>query len=435
MNTETAWPPSLWAETAVAATSYPPLRGETASDVVVIGAGFSGLSSALHLARRGIRSILIEGKAIGWGASGRNNGQVIPTLSAIEPAAIVKRHGETGERLVHLIGGSADLLFRLAREENIDCEAEQSGWYQPAHSPDRLKLSERRVRAWQSFGFPAELIDKEASARLTGSDFWYGGMYNPTGGHINPLSLARGLGESCRREGVEIFENSIVVGIERTGGRWRVSTRHGSVVAQAVVLATNAYTDVLFPRLAPSISRSIVPIISWQVATRPLDADLRASVMPGRQAISDTRADLHFFRYDSQHRIVTGGAVPGPWRVRQRIRELAIRKITSAFPQMGEVNFTHMWNGQLGMTMDRFPHFHQLGPDFWSWTGCNGRGVALAISIGREFAALVSGAPRNEIALPLTEPDTIHFQPVSRHVAPLVYAWHKRRDKKPLKLS
>src|SRR5690606_9282534 len=166
---------------------------DVAADAVVIGAGFTGLSAALELARAGQSVRVLEGKAVGWGASGRNNGQVIPILTAAEPDAIAARWGAAGERLVHLIGNSASILFDTARREGIAemAEAEQNGWFQPAHSPGRIKLSRARVEAWQRRGFPAELLDREAASALLGSDFWYGGMLNPTGGHINPLGLAR----------------------------------------------------------------------------------------------------------------------------------------------------------------------------------------------------------------------------------------------------
>ncbi len=434
-NAAVIWPDSIWAAVTPARDTAPALRGETQADVVVIGGGFSGLSTALHLAKRGRQAMLLEAMAVGWGASGRNNGQVIPTMSAVEPDQFVERFGETGERLAHLIGQSAETLFRLVEAEGIACEAEQTGWFQPAHSPGRIKLSEKRVEAWRRHGSPAELLDREAAARLLGSDFWYGGMFNPTGGHINPLSLARGMAEACLRHGVVLHEASPVTGYVREGDGWRVRTAQGSVLARAVVLATNAYTDAVAGPLEPRISRSIVPVLSWQMASEPIGDNLRATIVPGRQAVSDTRADLRFFRYDARNRLITGGTVLGAHNAEARVMARTAKNIAAAFPQLAGIRFSHVWSGRIGITQDRFPHFHRLGPDLWSWTGCNGRGVALAVALGRELAAAVDGVPRRELALPLTEPEPVPFHPIATRIAPLILAWYKRRDLAELKLD
>ncbi|TKT74756.1 FAD-dependent oxidoreductase [Aquamicrobium sp. LC103] len=432
MTENTEWPASSWAAVTPRSAIAPSLQGDAETEVVVIGGGFSGLSTALHLVKRGRKTMLLEGAEIGWGASGRNNGQVIPTMSAVEPDAIVKRFGETGERFARLIGQSAETLFRLAEAEGIGCEAEQTGWFQPAHSPGRIRLSERRVEAWRRFGSPAQLLGREDCARLLGSDFWYGGMLNPTGGHVNPLALARGLAEACARQGAVLHENSPVTGYEREGDGWRVRTAGGSVRARAVVLATNAYTDALESGLEPRISRGAVPILSWQMASEPIGDNLRATIVPGRQAISDTRADLRFFRYDARNRLITGGSVLGAHDAEARVMAKASENMGKAFPQLSGIRFTHVWSGRVGITQDRLPHFHRLGPDLWGWTGCNGRGVALSISLGRELAAAVDGVSTKELALPLTEPDRVPFHPIARRIAPFILAWYKRRDRKEI---
>lgn len=431
MTISTDWPSSIWAAVSPARPPAPALKGERDAQVAVVGGGFSGLSTALHLARRGRKVVLLEAVGIGWGASGRNNGQVIPTLTAAEPDLMVEKLGDAGARLARLVGESAEFLFRLAESEGIDCEAEQTGWFQPAHSPGRVKLSEKRVAAWQRHGSPAEFLDKAATAKLLGSDFWYGGMFNRTGGHINPLMLARGLAAACERHGVEIFEGSPVSGYGRDAAGWRVTTAQGVVRADAVVLATNAYTDALEPRL----SKSIVPILSWQMASEPIGDNVRATVVPGRQAVSDTRADLRFFRYDARNRLITGGSVLGSADAESRVAARTATNIAEAFPQLAGMSFTHAWSGRIGITEDRFPHIHRLGPDLWGWTGCNGRGVALAVSLGREMAAAVDGAPLEEIALPLTEPAPIPFHPIAKRLAPFILAWHKRRDHAELKID
>ena len=396
---------------------------------MVVGAGFTGLSAALHLAREGRSVAVLEARAVGWGASGRNNGQVIPTLTAAEPDAWVARFGAAGERMARLVGSSADLLFEIARCEGIEAEAERTGWFQPAHSPGRVRLSAARVEAWRRLGFPARLLDADQAAALLGSRFWHGGMLNPTGGHVNPLALARGMAHAAERHGATLHEGTTVTGYAREGGRWRVEAPGGHVTARALILATNAYTGEVARALAPRLARSVIPVVSWQMATEPVGDNLRRLILPGRQAVSDTRGDLRFFRYDARHRLVTGGAVPPGPRAAERVREKAARSLAEAFPELGRPRMTHLWSGYVGMTRDRFPRVHRLGPDGWAWIGCNGRGVAFGTAMGREIARAVMGEPEGALALPVSEPAPLRAHGLLRRVAPAYLAWLKRADR------
>lgn len=428
--TEVIFPPSLWADTAPARIPAPPLEGVAETDVAVIGAGFTGLSAAIEVARGGGSVTVLEGQAVGWGASGRNNGQVIPTLTSAEPDLWVRRFGAGGERMVRLIGGSASLVFDLVREFDIDAEAEQTGWFQPAHSPGRVALSQGRVRNWQRFGFPAEFKNAEACHALLGSDFWHGGMLNPTGGHINPLALARGMARVAEGLGATIHESSVATGYERQGAQWVIRTRSGILKARSLILASNAYTGELARGLAPRLARSVIPVMAWQMATQPLGDNLRHKILPGRQAVSDTRGDLRFFRYDARNRLITGGAVMGSHDLINRVRTKAARSLAEAFPELGEPQMTHVWSGYIGMNWDRFPRIHRLGPDGWAWIGCNGRGVALGTALGRELGRAAMGVPEDELALPLTQPRPFPAHAIVRRIAPAYLAWLKRQDHK-----
>lgn len=420
---------SIWAATAPPRAPAPVPSEDRDADTVVIGAGFTGLSAALELARSGQKVIVLEAKTVGSGASGANNGQVIPTMTAAEPAAIVARWAETGKRFVHLIGGSAALVFDIIRREEIAAEAEQTGWFQPAHSPGRVALSRARVEAWQGFGFPARLLDRAETAALLGSDFWYGGMLNPTGGHINPLALARGLAGAAERHGATIHETTPARSWQRDGSRWIVTTSSGRRVRAAhLILATNAYTGERVADLARSLAHGVVPVRSWQMATPPIPDELRRAILPGRQAVSDTRGDLRFFRYDARNRLVTGAAVIGQRDVVRRVMEKASRNLVEAFPALGHQQMTHVWSGYIGMTADRFPRVHQLGPDAWAWIGCNGRGVALGVALGREMARAVAGDAIGELALPVTPPKPLPLHGLVRRVAPTYLAWMRRKD-------
>ena len=429
-TTEIAWPPSLWAAVTPPGPGLPALEGSHRADAVVIGAGFTGLSTALHLRRAGLGVTVLEAMEPGWGASGRNNGQVIPTLSRPDPEDIVVRHGEVGERFVALLRDSASILFDLVRDERIEAEAEQTGWVQPVHSPGRMKIAERRVVQWAKRGAPVELISREEMARRIGSDAWFGGWWNPTGGHVNPLALARGLARVVIERGGLIYARSPVISFEHAGNGWRVRSERGEVTANALVLATNAYTGEIVRGLAPPLAREIVPVLSWQMATAPLSDNVRRTILPGRPAMSDTHGELYFARYDARHRLVTGGALLNPVNGAERLKPYIAARLERVFPQIGPVQFDHVWNGYIGMTRDYLPRFHRLGPHGYAWAGCNGRAVGLAVALGREFARAIRGTPDNELALPFTDPEPIPFHPLARQLSRLMLLEYKRRDRR-----
>lgn len=419
---------SIWAATAPAGPVCSELREAIDVDTVVIGAGFTGLSTALHLREAGIGVVVLEAAEPGWGASGRNNGQVIPTLSRPDPDDIERRHGEAGERFVGLLRDCASILFDTVRKYRIAAEAEQTGWVQPAHSPGRIAISRRRVDQWSRRGAPVELLDAAQTREMLGSRAWYGGFWNRTGGHINPLALARGLAHAAIGAGAVIHSRSPALSYARVGDQWVVRTPSGEVRARALMLATHAYTGEFAPGLAPSIAREVVPVLSWQMATWPLPDEVRASLIPGRQAMSDTHGDLHFARYDARNRLITGGAVLAPFNRAERLRTMVGERLRRLWPQIGEVRFDYVWNGYVAMTPDFMPRFHRLGPDGWAWAGCNGRAVGLSVALGREFARAIAGAPVDELALPFTEPTPIPFHNLARRVAPWMLVRYRQLD-------
>ena len=431
MKPQRPWPDSLWAATAPDGPELSPLDGDIQVDTVIIGAGFTGLSTALHLASAGIDVAVVEAVEPGWGASGRNNGQVIPNLTRAEPDSIVAQHGDAGERFVTLLRDSAKILFDLVREHDIAAEAEQTGWMQPVHTPGRMKIAQQRFEQWSKWGAPVEVLSREDVQDMTGSDFWFGGLLNPTGGHINPLALARGLATAVVKQGGRIFTHTPATAYSHQGGQWRVETERGTVTADKLMLATNAYTGELAAGLAPQISRQVIPVLSWQMATRPLSDNIRRRILPGRQALSDTQGDLHFARYDARHRLVTGGALLIPVKAEERMRQRIGARLQRMFPDIGEVVFDYIWNGYVGMTTDFMPRFHQLGPNGLAWVGCNGRGVALSVALGGEFARALQGDPIDELALPLSAPKPLPGHGLLRRVARLrllQYRWKDARE-------
>ncbi len=421
--------PSLWNAVTTPDDACPALAGAASATAVVIGAGFTGLSTALHLAQAGCEVVVLEAATPGFGASGRNNGLVIPTLTRPNPRDIVAAYGAAGERLVRLIAGSADYLFDTARSLGIDAEAEQTGWAQPAHSPGRLKISEERVRQWTQYGARATLHDRAGMREITGSDAWFGGLSIASGGHINPLALVRGLARAARRAGVRIYCNSPAQAFERVDGRWRVTTPQATVTADLLTLATHAYTDQFAPALAPSLAREIVPVLSWQMATEPLADSVRARILPRRTGMSDTHGDLYFARYDARNRLVTGGALAVALNGRERLQTRIADRLKRLWPQIGDVRFDYVWNGYIAMTTDYLPRFHKLGPGALAWAGCNGRGVALSISLGREIAKSLTGARDEDVALPFSDMRPLPMHGLLRRLAPMKIFEYRLRDR------
>ena len=423
---------SIWSAATPAGPVCAPLAGTVNADAVVIGAGFTGLSTALNLRKAGVDVVVIEAAEPGWGASGRNNGQVIPTLSRPDPDDIEARHGEAGERFVHLLRDCASSLFDTIREHGIQAEAEQSGWVQPVHSPGRIAIAQRRVAQWSRRGAPVELLDGAQVRAMLGSGAWHGGFWNRSGGHVNPLALARGLARAAIEAGARIHSRTPALDYARRDGRWVVRTPAGEVRARALVLATNAYTDEFSATLAPRIARELVPVRSWQMATQPLSESVRATVIPARQAVSDTHGELYFARYDARNRLITGGAILLPFNQVQRLKSMIGARLQRLWPQIGTVHFDHVWNGYVGMTKDFLPRFHRLGPDAWAWAGCNGRAVGLSVAIGGEFAKAVQGVSEAELALPFTEPSPLPLQGIIRRMAPLMLLRYRRMDRSEL---
>jgi glycine/D-amino acid oxidase-like deaminating enzyme len=422
------WPESLWAAATPPGPELSELEGIAAADVVVIGAGFTGLSTALHLREAGVDVAVIEAMEPGWGASGRNNGQVIPTLSRPDPDDIIARHGAAGERFVTLLRDSASTLFDVVRRYQIQAEQEQTGWVQPVHSQGRIRIAERRVRQWSKFGAAVELLSRDQTRQMLGSDAWFGGFWNRSGGHINPLALSRGLARVVLERGGCIYARSPAISFERRNDRWVVRTAKGEISGRALIVATNAYTGEFSKSLLPDMAQEVMPVLSWQMATQPLPQAARATIIPGRQAMSDTHGELYFARYDARHRLVTGGAVIGPGNKVERIKQRVGERLQRLWPQIGPIEFDYVWNGYVGMTTDFLPRIHRLGPDAYGWTGCNGRAVALSIALGDELSKAVRGIPESELALPFSDPVPIVAHGLLRRLAPLMLMVYRRRD-------
>ena len=403
--TTAALPPSLYAATARPAPDTPPLDGDAQADVLVIGGGFTGLSTALHLAERGVRVIVLEAAEPGWGASGRNGGQVNPGLKP-DPDEVERDFGpELGGRMVRFAWAAPETTFALIRRWQIECDARQGGTlraaYQPRHADGVRRSTEQGLRR----GMPVTLLEHDAARAATGLDRYLAVMLDASGGDVQPLDYARGLAGAAQRAGAVIHGGTAVTTLAREGGRWRAATPAGTVRADKVVLATNGYTGDLWPGLR----QSVVPVFSSIAATAPLDEAVLRGIMPHRGSLYESGHITVYLRVDQAGRLLIGGRGPqrpiGDHRPVQYLIDYA-RKL---WPQLRGAAWTHGWNGQLAMTKDHYPHIHEAAPGLFACLGYNGRGVALATAMGGEIARLVTGTPARDIAMPVTPIRPIPF--------------------------
>ncbi len=428
-----AMPETQWHASAPTAPDCPPLEGPASVDVAVVGAGVTGLSCALHAAEAGLSVAVLEAGEPGFGGSGRNNGQVIPTLAKPDPSHLRAKWGDAGDRFARMIGGSAEQLFALVRRFQISCEAMQTGWIQPAHRPSRLAVSERRQREWSALALDCRVLDAEETAGMLGTQYWHGGLFCPTGGHINPLAFTRGLARAAQQMGATVHAASPVTGITRQteggSGGWQLATRYGTVRADTVVLATNAYTAKLWPALA----RSIVPVRNYQMATAPLPPDVAETILPADLACSDTHGDLYFFRKTRDNRLVSGCTLASrdddPVQAQARVRA----RLAEVFPQLRPQTpaIARCWSGELGFTPDFHPRFYTLAPGLLTAIGYNGRGMALGVAVGEQLARAASGIPFKDLALPDGgRPRSLPLHGLVTRLAPLMMHWWRHKDRR-----
>jgi glycine/D-amino acid oxidase-like deaminating enzyme len=391
-------PRCLYAGTARPAVPTPPLRSDARTEIAVVGAGYTGLSAALHLAERGAAVTLLEAHEPGWGAAGRNGGQVNAGLKH-EPDEVERHLGKIyGPRLVQLAGEAPAFLFRLIARLNIECEARCEGTIRAAHHPRHAADLRASVDQWRRRGAIVEQWDAERIAAATGTHRYLAASFDPRGGSVNPLGLARGLAAAAITAGATIHGESRAQRLERTGSGWRIVTTGGVLHAEKVVLTTDGYSDDLWPGLRTSI----VPVYSSIIASEPLPAALRASILPSGGVVYESGEVTTYYRLDRDGRLLMGGR-GAQRRLTERadyehLRRYALR----LWPSLTGIQWTHWWNGQFALTPDFYPRLHAPARNLLIGLGYSGRGVALGAAVGAQLAAAAAGADLETLALPAT---------------------------------
>jgi glycine/D-amino acid oxidase-like deaminating enzyme len=417
---------SLWHAVGRNRRQRPALGGTHDADLAIIGGGFSGLSAALHAAGQGLSVIVLEAEIVAWGASGRNAGFVVPNFAKMDPDDVTALLGtKRGERLIEFACGSGDLVFDLIKRHGIECEAEQSGWIQPAHSAAAFEKVQSRAGQWAKRGRPVAVLDRIAVEEATGAKGYFGGWTDRSGGLLNPVEYARGLADAAERAGARIFERSSVREITQEAGGYRLTTDKGVVRAAKVFVATNAYGQ----SLNPVLGRTYFPLRVFQIATEPLPREIRKRLVPGNQGVGDTRRNLFTFRFDAANRLITGGMHIFSPGAAERVPHAIHRRLAEKLELKHIPPIAYAWSGMAAVAPDFLPHLVDLGPGMIAGFACNGRGIALTTAMGRVIAEWASGVDARDLPIPFAPPRKIPFHGMMRHAPNALLPWSMWRDR------
>lgn len=376
---------SYYAATVNHVTDFAPLQGAQETDVCVVGAGFTGISTALHLAERGYKVHVVEANKVGWGASGRNGGQMIGGIAGENN--IAKHHGRDVEELFgELRWAGHEIIRERVEKYSIQCDL-KSGYLDVAIKQRHLRDFEADYERLERAGFPHEfrLLSKEETAETIGTDAYVGALLNMGNGHLHPLNLCIGEAMAAVSLGATIYEQSPVINIEK-GAKPKVVTEQGSVTADAVVLAGNAYHF-----LEKKLRGVMFPVNSFIVATEPLSGDMAATINPRDLAVCDPNFVLQYFRLSADKRLLFGARLnyfgDDPKYIMKRHR----RKITKLYPQLADVRIDYAWGGTIGVPINRVPLLGRIAPNVFYSQGYSGHGVNVTHLAGRIMADAVGG--------------------------------------------
>ncbi len=385
--------PSYYAASADSPVSHlrPSLQGEVRADVVVVGGGIAGTSAALHLAKRGYTVALLEARFVGYGASGRSGGQTIFGLAAGQKALAAQVGRSDARRLFDLSIEALDCTQDLIRNYAIDCDYQGNHVHVATKRRHIHELQDWLQELHEDYDYgSARFLNRDELQGHVRSDRYLAGLLDPRSGHLHPLKYTQGLARAAEREGVTIYENSQVVRyVSGTPtGDVVVHTAAGHIRCNHLVLCGNAYID----GVAPPLSRRILGVGTYIIATQPLDPRRAASLLPSNAAIADINWILDYFRLTADRRLVFGGRVSYSAMDPPRLAESMRRRMLRVFPELGDVQVDYTWGGYLDITMSRAPDFGRLEPNVYYLQGFSGHGMSLTGLGGKLIAEAIAGS-------------------------------------------
>ena len=383
-----SYPTSYYAATANSEGAYPALEGEVQADVCVIGAGFTGLSSALHLAEKGYSVTVLDAEKVGWGASGRNGGQLSQGQRIGHDEIVEKVGREAADVLWDLSLDSVDLVKDLIKKHNIQCDLKSGVMHvaaKPSHIDDIKEEYEyyREVLKYNDVKY----VDKQDVEGMLGTDKYHNGLVMTDGAHLHPLNYALGLADAAVAAGVKIYENSRVTSYKGGDGA-EVITEKGVVKAKYILLACNGYLG----NLAPKVAGKIMPINNFILATEPLSEELCRKINREDYAVADTKFVINYFKLSGDNRLLWGGGENYTKAFPKDIPNFVRKYMLEFYPELKDVKIDYGWGGTLAVTMNRMPHFDRIEENVFVAQGYSGHGVAMATLGGKLMAEAISGS-------------------------------------------
>jgi glycine/D-amino acid oxidase-like deaminating enzyme len=402
-------PQSYWAATGGLTQALPVLTSDAEVDAVIVGAGFTGLSAAYRLAGAGAKCLVLEANDVGWGASGRNGGMVVPRFKHTFPE-LAKRYGAPiAIDMYHAAHRAVDLIEAIVHDEGMDCGFSRCGHLTPfvQEQTGRRFEADAMWLASEVADNAPRILDRAEIERRSGSTFYRGAYFEPRGGAIHPLRFCRQLATAVTQRGGRIHVHTPVLSFSSDGAFTTVRTPRATVKARKLLLATNAYTDLT--GAGDEVKRRIVPVTSSLIATEPLNPAIRATVLPLGNVVTDAKRLTNYFRISDDGRMIFGGRGGASNKESSRIYRRLAREMEQIYPSLCGQRVEYKWSGRVAVTLDGLPHVGKIAESTFFAMGYNGRGIALSILLGQMLADLSRGEA--VATRPLIDP----LQPISFH--------------------